>query len=52
MGDKGVHTFSKVISPKVNLKAQLEFELGNYSVLVHHVNRYTIGTSLRGVWQK
>ena len=34
MGDKGVPTFTKVISSKVNLKAQLEIELAYCDVTV------------------
>ena len=32
--DKGVHTFLKGICPKVNVIAQLEFELSNYNSVV------------------
>ena len=39
--DKGVHTFPKGISPKVNVVAQLEFELANYDSAVHRLNHYT-----------
>ena len=31
---KGVHAFPKGISPKVNIKVQLEFELAYYDVLM------------------
>ena len=33
--DKGVHTFPKGICPKVNVKAQLEYELAYYDPAVH-----------------
>ena len=44
--DKGVHTFPKVISPKVNVIGQLEFELAYNDVTVQDVNHYTMRTSL------
>ena len=43
VGDKGVCMFLKGISPKVNIKAQLEFELTYNDDFVQHVNHYTIG---------
>ena len=36
LGDKAVHAFPKGISLKVNIIAQLEFELTHYDVAVHH----------------
>ena len=33
LGDKGIHTFRKSISPKANVIAQLEFELA--TVMLH-----------------
>ena len=33
-GDKGLHTFSIGISPKVNVTTQLEFELGYVEAVV------------------
>ena len=35
-GDKGVHTFPKGISSKVNVIARLVFELGYFEVAVQH----------------
>ena len=43
--DKSVYTLCRVINPKVNVIAQLEFELGFCDVAVHHVNRDTTETS-------
>ena len=37
-GDKGVHAFPKNISQKVNKRAQLEFELIYYDVVVQHLS--------------
>ena len=42
--DKGVHTFPKGICPKVNIIAQLEFELAYYNSAVHRFNHYTTRT--------
>ena len=39
--DKGVHTFSKGICPKVNVIARLEFELAYNDFAVHCFNHYT-----------
>ena len=44
-GDKGVHTFPKSISLKVNVIVRLEFELAYYNVADQHVNHYTKSTS-------
>ena len=45
-GDKGYHTFPKSISQKVNVIAQLDFELTYYNVAVLHVNHYVSGIFL------
>ena len=42
--DKGVHTFPKGICPKVNVIAQLEYELAYYDSAVHRFNHYTTRT--------
>ena len=42
--NKGVHTFPKGICPKVNVIAQLEFELIYNDSTVHHFNHYTTKT--------
>ena len=42
--DKGVHTFPKGMYPKVNVIAQLEFELAHYDSAVHRLNHYTTRT--------
>ena len=39
--DKGVDTFPKGICPKVNVIAQLEYELAYYDFAVHLFNHYT-----------
>ena len=44
MRDKGVHTFYKVICPKVNTNEGLEFELAYNNVAVQHVSPDTIRT--------
>ena len=43
-GDKGVHTFSKGICPKVNVIDRLEFELAFSDSAVHRFNHYTTRT--------
>ena len=43
---KRVHTFSKGISPKVNVVAWLEFELAYYDVVVWNVSHYATVTLL------
>ena len=43
----GVHTFSKGISPKVNVIPSVKFELDYYNVAVKHVSLYTTGISSR-----
>ena len=40
MGDKGVHTFHKSISLKVNIIVQSKFELTYYDVVVQYVSHY------------
>ena len=42
--DKGVHTFPKVICPKVNVIARLEYELAYYDSAVYRFNHYTTRT--------
>ena len=42
--DKGVRTFPQGICPKVNLIAQLEFELAYYDSAVHRFNHYITRT--------
>ena len=42
----GVHTFPKGICPKVNVIAQLEYELAYYDSVVHRFNHYTTRTPL------
>ena len=42
--DKGVHIFPKGICPKVNVIAQLEYELAYYDSAVHHFNHYPTRT--------
>ena len=37
-----VHTFSKGISPKVNVIARLEFELAYFETAIQHLSHYTI----------
>ena len=44
MGRKGVYTFPKGICLKVNVIAQLEFELVYYDPIVQHFNHYAMGT--------
>ena len=48
--DKGVHTFPKCISLKVNVIERLEFELVYYDVTVRHFSHYTIGTTRSWMW--
>ena len=43
-GNKEVHTFTKGICPKLNVKERLKFELANYDSTVHHFNHYTTKT--------
>ena len=45
-----VHTFYKSISLKVNVIAQLEFELNYFQAIVQHFSHYTMGTSLSIIW--
>ena len=37
-GDKEVHNFPEVITPKVNAIARLKFELAYFKAIVHCVN--------------
>ena len=39
-----MNPFPNDISPKVNIIAQLEFELTHYNVVVQHISHYNIGT--------
>ena len=48
--DKGTHTFSKGICPKVNVMAQLYFELTYYESAVQRFNHYTTKTPL--TWRR
>ena len=50
--DKGVHTFSKGICPKVNIIARLENELAYYDSAVHRFNHYTTRTPPRKLVRK
>ena len=43
--DKGIHTFSNGISPKVNVIVRLEFELAYYDSAVQRFNNYTMRIS-------
>ena len=45
-GDKGVRTFPKRICLKVNVIAQLQFEIANHNVAVQHVSHYTSASPL------
>ena len=38
------HTFPRVICPKVNIIARLEFELVYYELTVQYISHYTMGT--------
>ena len=52
--DKGVHTFTKGICPKVNVIARLEYELAYNDSAVHRFNHYTTRTPIhlfRKKWQ-
>ena len=49
-GYKEIHAFPKGISPKVNVIAQLEFNLAYDDVGVQLVNPYAMGTSPRNTW--
>ena len=42
--DKGVHIFTKGISPKVNVITLLEIDLAYYDSAVQRFNYYTTGT--------
>ena len=41
---KGVHTFLKSISPKVNLRVRLEFELTSHDVVLQDISDQITGT--------
>ena len=43
--NKGVHSFTKGICPKVNVIVRLEFELAYYDSVVLHFNHYTTRTT-------
>ena len=43
--DKGFHNIPKGIRPKVNIIAQLEFELAYYDVTMQHISYYKIETT-------
>ena len=40
LGYKGFHCFRKDINPKMNVIAQLEFEIRNYNVEFQHVSNF------------
>ena len=40
-----IHTFPKVIKPKVNVIAELEFELADFEAIVQHFSHYVKATS-------
>ena len=44
--DKGVHTFPKAISLKMNIKVKLEFELTYLKITVQHFSHYATETLL------
>ena len=46
----GVHTFPKGICPKVNVIAQLEYELAYYDSAVHRFNHYIMRTPFSVWW--
>ena len=39
--DKRFHTFTKIISLKMNIIMQLEFELAYYNLEILHISHYT-----------
>ena len=41
VGYKGINTFPKIISPKVNVITWLEFELAYFEAAVQHFTHYT-----------
>ena len=47
--DKGAHTFSKGIYPKVNVIARLEYEPANYDSEVYRFNHYTLRTPIYNI---
>ena len=38
---RGIHTFPKSICPKVNVRAQLEFELAYFEAAIQYFSHYT-----------
>ena len=40
---KAIHTFPKVISPKVNIMVRLEFELTYFKATVQYISHYATG---------
>ena len=46
LGDKRIHTFTKVISLKVNVMAELDFKLVYYNVAIQHVSLYVTESNL------
>ena len=42
--NKGIHTFPRVIRPKVNVITWLEFELGYFDVVVQVIRHHATGT--------
>ena len=43
-GDKGIHTFPNSISSKVNVIAQLGFELANFEAAIKHFSYHSTRT--------
>ena len=46
-GDKGVHTFPRDFSLKVNAVTRLEFEHIYYDVAVQHVSHYSLEDNMK-----
>ena len=44
-GEKGVYSFPKGISPKVNVIEQLEFKFPYFDVTILHIDHYIMGLS-------
>ena len=54
-GNNRVHAFPKSVSPKVNVLAQLGFELVYWRIGVQHISRYALGTpfhQLQGIFDQ
>ena len=51
MEDKGVHTFSLCICPKVNIRARLEFEIAYYDSAVQSFNHYAPRAPPKNSWE-